>query len=67
MFRKTVAASALALVFATPALAAQALLPAQSEMAFVSTQMGVPMQGHFTRFSGDVAFDPARPAAASIT
>lgn len=49
MFRKTVAASALALVFATPALAAQALLPAQSEMAFVSTQMGVPVQGHFTR------------------
>jgi len=67
MFRKTVAASALALVFATPALAAQALLPAQSEMAFVSTQMGVPVQGHFTRFSGDVAFDPARPAAASTT
>ena len=33
MFRKTVAVSALALVFATPALAAQVLLPAQSEMA----------------------------------
>ena len=46
---------------ALPVSAQQKLVPAQSEVAFMSTQMGVPVQGRFNRFAADVAFDPARP------
>ena len=59
-------AAALTAAFAAPAFAGQALLPAQSSISFVSTQMGVPVQGHFAKFGGEVAFDPAQPAAAKI-
>lgn len=46
--------------------AGQAVLPAQSEIAFVSRQMGVPVEGRFRQFSAQVAFDPAKPAASRI-
>ena len=46
--------------------AQQALLPAQSELAFVSRQMGVPVEGRFKSFSAQVAFDPARLASSSV-
>lgn len=48
------------------AASAQQLLPAQSEIRFVSRQMGVPVEGRFKAFDAKLAFDPARPAAASI-
>ncbi len=48
------------------AAAAQQLVPAQSEIRFVSRQMGVPVEGRFTRFDAQMTFDPAKPAAASI-
>ena len=44
--------------------AQQALVPAQSEVAFTSRQMGVPVDGKFTRFDAQVAFDPKKPEAA---
>ena len=50
---------------AAPALAQQ-LLPAQSEISFVSKQMGVPVEGRFKQFSAAVAFDPKKPDAARI-
>jgi polyisoprenoid-binding protein YceI len=40
-----------------PAMAQQ-LLPAQSEIVFVSKQMGVPVEGHFQKFSAKIAFNP---------
>lgn len=46
--------------------AAQQLLPAQSEIRFVSRQMGVPVEGRFTRFDAQLKFDPAQPATANI-
>lgn len=49
-----------------PAHAQQKLLPEQSEVVFVSRQMGVPVEGRFRRLAADVAFDPARPAASRI-
>ena len=57
-----------AAVFATlPAAAAELRLqPAQSEIAFTSRQMGVPVQGRFRNFEADVDFDVARPEAARI-
>lgn len=49
-----------------PAQAQQKLVQAQSEIAFVSKQMGVPVEGRFRQFDGQIAFDPARPAASKI-
>ena len=37
----------------------------KSRLQFVSKQMGVPVDGHFRKFSATLAFDPAKPAAAS--
>lgn len=60
-----VAATMLA-VAALSASAQQKLVPAQSEIAFTSTQMGVPVQGRFDRFSAQIAFDPKKPEASKI-
>lgn len=46
--------------------AQQAIVPAQSEVAFTSRQMGVPVEGRFKRFSAQVAFDPTKLAASKI-
>lgn len=46
--------------------AAQKIVPAQSEVAFVSKQMGVPVQGKFERFDGQIAVDPARPESGKV-
>lgn len=43
------------------------ILTDQSRISFVSRQMGVPVEGEFRRFSGQIAFDPARPEAARAT
>jgi polyisoprenoid-binding protein YceI len=51
---------------ATAALAQQALVPAQSEIAFVSKQMGVPVEGRFKKFDAQVAFDPAKLATSKV-
>ena len=62
----TLALACTALLAAAPALAQQKLVPGQSEIAFVSKQMGVPVEGKFTRFDAQVAFDPARPATSKV-
>lgn len=49
------------------ALAQQQLVPAQSEVQFTARQMGVPLDGHFKKFSAQVAFDPAKLATSKIT
>jgi polyisoprenoid-binding protein YceI len=46
--------------------AQQAIVPAQSEIAFTSRQMGVPVDGKFKTFSAQVAFDPAKLASSKI-
>jgi polyisoprenoid-binding protein YceI len=51
---------------AAPALAQQKLVPAQSEIVFVSKQMGVPVEGRFKKFDAQVAFDPKQPATSKI-
>lgn len=51
---------------ALPARADQKLLAAQSEIAFTSKQMGVPVDGKFRNFDAQVAFDPKQPGAANI-
>lgn len=53
---------ACALAGASPVMA-QKLETAQSEIAFTFRQMGVPVEGRFTKFSGQFAFDPKKPEA----
>jgi polyisoprenoid-binding protein YceI len=64
----TLATAALALLAgaALPAFAQQKLFPAQSEIAFTSRQMGVPVDGKFRTFDAQVAFDPKKPENAKI-
>ena len=64
--RNTLAAFAFSLAVALPAVAQQKLVPAQSEIAFTSKQMGVPVDGRFRKFDAQVAFDPKKPEAAKI-
>ena len=54
------------LLVAGLAQAQQKLVPAQSEITFVSKQMGVPVDGRFKRFDAQIAFDPAKPEAAKV-
>ena len=51
---------------AVPALAQQAVVPAQSQITFVSKQMGVPVEGQFKKFDAQVSFDPAKLATSKI-
>ena len=56
-----------ALMMAAPAAhAQQAVVPAQSEIAFVSKQMGVPVEGKFKKFDAQVSFDPAKLATSKV-
>jgi polyisoprenoid-binding protein YceI len=42
------------------------VLPDRSSIEFSYSQMGVPMDGRFRRFSSQLSFDPAQPAAAKV-
>lgn len=46
--------------FPLAAAAQQQMLANQSELRFVSRQMGVPVEGRFERFSAQIRFDPAK-------
>ena len=50
---------------AGPALAQQ-VVPAQSEISFVSRQMGVPVEGKFRQWTAQIAFDPKQAAAGKV-
>lgn len=72
LFRALVPALSALALFAQPTLAQQQqpqqqLVPAQSEVQFTARQMGVPLTGHFKKFSAQVAFDPAKLATSKIT
>lgn len=69
--RRSAAGLAIALgMLASSALAqtppAATLEPAQSQLQFVSRQMGVPVEGQFRRFDAQIAFDPKQPASGRI-
>jgi polyisoprenoid-binding protein YceI len=61
-----IAALALLAAAGAHAGAQQKIVPAQSEIGFVSRQMGVPVEGRFKTFDGEIAFDPKQPEAARI-
>jgi len=59
------------LVLATAALLAtgahaQQVVPAQSEISFVSKQMGVPVEGKFKQWTAQIAFDPKKAEAGKV-
>ena len=59
---------AVLVMLASPAAGAveyRTVLPGQSSVGFEFRQMGVPIQGGFKRFTTQMAFDPAKPEAAS--
>ncbi len=49
-----------------PPAGSQPLVPAQSEIAFVSKQMGVPVEGHFRKFDAKLSLDPAKPETGTV-
>lgn len=64
--RIALALSAAALTLSGAAFAQQKLLPAQSDISFVTRQMGVPLDGRFKKFDAQISFDTAKPEAAKI-
>jgi len=61
-----IAALACAAGVSPPVAAEQRLVPAQSEIAFTSRQMGVSVQGRFRIFEAQIVFDPQQPEAGRI-
>lgn len=53
-------------LLSAPAFAEQKLVPAQSDISFVSKQMGVPVEGRFKKFDAQIAFDPAKPETSKM-
>lgn len=51
---------------ANAVLAQQKLVPAQSEIVFVSKQMGVPVEGRFKKFDAQISFNPTKPDTSKI-
>ncbi len=65
----SLAQAAVALLLAAGPAAAQPmakLVPGESRIAFVSKQMGVPVEGVFKRFDAQIAFDPKKPENGSV-
>ena len=54
------------LLIGASAHAQQKVLPAQSEIAFVTRQMGVPVEGKFKKFDAQLSFDPKKPTATVV-
>lgn len=61
-------AVAFALIIATSSVWAQSakLIGAQSEVSFVTKQMGVPVDGKFKKFDAQVNLDPKKPETGSV-
>lgn len=60
-------AGALAATLTVHALASRPLDASAGAVSARFTQMGVDVEGRFTRYQGEVAFDPANPASGQVT
>jgi polyisoprenoid-binding protein YceI len=58
--------SLISLLALAGAASAQTVLPEGSEIRFVTKQMGVPVEGRFTRFQAQVKFDPIQLPASQV-
>jgi len=68
LFTLTLAAALLAAI-AQPAAAQPkpAQLQPGSEIAFTTKQLGVPVEGRFTKFTAQITLDPKKPEGGSVT
>jgi len=57
---------ATSLAFTGVAFAQAAVVPAQSQITFAIKEMGVPVEGKFTKWTADIAFDPKKPEAGKV-
>lgn len=64
LFRNVLVAVSIGTSFG--ALAQQKIVPAQSEIVFVSKQMGVPVDGKFKKFDAQMSFDPKSPQTSKV-
>lgn len=51
----------------TPANPAQKIVAAQSDIVFVSKQLGVPVEGHFKKFEASLNLNAAKPEASQMS
>ena len=58
--------TAITLLLPPAGWSAQKIVSTQSEVGFVSKQMGVPVQGKFERFDGQVNVDVAKPESGKV-
>ena len=65
MIRSFLCVFAIALT-SLPTVAQQKLILTQSEIIFVSKQMGVPVDGKFKKFDAQMNFDPKKPESSKI-
>jgi polyisoprenoid-binding protein YceI len=65
LFLAAAAFAALSPAGAEPATATR-LVADKSQIAFVSKQMGVPVEGTFKKFDAQVAFDPRKPEGGTV-
>jgi polyisoprenoid-binding protein YceI len=49
-----------------PAFAQAKVVPAQSQITFTIKEMGVPVEGRFTKWTADIAFDPKKPETGKV-
>ncbi len=56
----------LGVLAAAPGALAQQVVPASSEIAFVSKQMGVAVEGKFKKWSAQITLDPKKPEAGKV-
>jgi polyisoprenoid-binding protein YceI len=67
MSRRLIVSTVLTLGAAAVAAANQSLIANQSEVGYVSTQMGVPVEGNFGRFEAQIDLDPDRLQTSSVS
>jgi len=48
------------------AFAQAKVVPAQSQITFAIKELGVPVEGRFTKWTADIAFDPKKPEAGKV-
>jgi polyisoprenoid-binding protein YceI len=60
------ASAAVLTILVSPPALAQQVIPADSEIAFTSRQMGVPVDGLFRKWSAAMQFDPKKPEAGKV-
>jgi polyisoprenoid-binding protein YceI len=63
---RTVFVIAAALAASGVAFAQAKVVPAQSQITFSIKEMGVTVEGKFTKWTADIAFDPKKPEAGKV-